>query len=74
VPPIPVPVPPVPVPPIPVPVPPWPVPPIPVPVPPWPVPPIPVPVPPIPSGAAGGIGGVVVGLSLLSAIARLLDR
>jgi len=74
VPPIPVPVPPWPVPPIPVPVPPVPVPPIPVPVPPWPVPPIPVPVPPIPSGAAGGIGGVVVGLSLLSAIARLLDR
>jgi hypothetical protein len=46
------------------------------PVPPIEPPPVPpyVPPPPGPSGEAGGIGGVVVGLSILSAIARLIQR
>jgi hypothetical protein len=46
------------------------------PVPPIEPPPVPpyVPPPPGPSGEAGGIGGVVVGLSILSALARLIQR
>jgi hypothetical protein len=46
------------------------------PVPPIEPPPVPpyVPPPPGPSGEAGGLGSVVVGLSILSAIARLIQR